>query len=84
MTEYAEEVAHQKLKLKAEKWYNSVAYMLAQNGYLEIKYNSNLIEREIIATGQKVIVQHADPLEDVIETFNAYQADIKNKGLDND
>ena len=83
MTEYAEEVAHQKLKIEAEKWYNGVAYMSARDGYLEIKYNSNLIEREIIATGQKIIVQHADPLEDVIDTFKAYQADIKNKGLDN-
>jgi len=46
MTQYDSEVEYQRKKIAAEEWGNKVKYIMAQNGYMEIGYNNNLVTRE--------------------------------------
>ena len=46
MTEYKNQVEYQRKKLFAEEWGKQIKYILAQDGYMEIAYNSGQITRE--------------------------------------
>lgn len=46
MTQYKSQVEYQRKKLAAEEWGEQVSYLMAQNGYVEIKKNNGSVVRE--------------------------------------
>ncbi len=46
MTQYTNQVEYQRRKRHVEEWAAKCNYVLGQNGYLEMGYNSGLVTRE--------------------------------------
>jgi hypothetical protein len=45
MTEFNDEVEYQRKKLAADQWGEQIQHILGQDGYVEVAYNNNRIER---------------------------------------
>ena len=85
MSQYRELVEakrhEQMVEAKAKKWSKGIKYLLAENGYIETKFNSGLIERTYHRDkdGHRekdtVTVQQGNSIKTIIDDFSRALAD---------
>jgi len=78
MTEHSEAVERQRDLLAAEKWGEGVNYILAQEGYIEMSYNSGKKTREYLRGPKKGHIDVIDQpmsIDDIVISMSQHQAD---------
>ena len=63
MTQYKSEVEYQRKKLAAEKWAEGIKCIMAQDGYMEIWYNSGRITRDYHKKGIFEVIEKGNDIE---------------------